>query len=49
MRRVGIAPLYNQGGIRVSFALDTPAAALDRFIAVFPEAYMAAMETSPYR
>jgi len=49
LRSMGIAPLYNQGGIRISFSLRTPAAALDRFIAVFPEAYAAAMEKSPYR
>jgi hypothetical protein len=46
---MGIAPLYNQGGIRISFSLRTPAAALDRLIAVFPAAYAAAMEKSPYR
>ena len=49
LRAMGIASLYNQGGIRISFSLRTPAAALDRFIAVFPEAYAAAMEKSPYR
>ncbi|MBV8422555.1 MAG: hypothetical protein JOZ26_21335, partial [Hyphomicrobiales bacterium] len=49
LRGMGIAPLYNQGGIRISFALRTPAAALDQFIEAFPEAYAAAMEKSPYR
>jgi cysteine desulfurase len=49
LRSMGIAPLYNQGGIRMSFALRTPAAALERFIEVFPEAFAAAMEKSPYR
>jgi cysteine desulfurase len=49
LRAMGIAPLYNQGGIRISFSLRTPAAALDRFIEVFPEACAAAMEKSPYR
>jgi cysteine sulfinate desulfinase/cysteine desulfurase-like protein len=46
---MGIAGLYNQGGIRISFSLRTPAVALDRFLEVFPEAYAAAMEKSPYR
>jgi len=49
LRSMGMAPLYNQGGIRISFALRTPAAALDRFIEAFPEAYSAAMEKSPYQ
>lgn len=49
LRSMGIAPLYNQGGIRISFSLRTPAAALDRLIAVFPVAYAAAMKKSPYR
>ena len=49
LRAMGIASLYNQGGIRVSVSLRTRAAAVDRFIAVFPEAYAAAMEKSPYR
>ena len=49
LRNMGIAPLYNQGGIRVSFSLRTPVAALDRFIEVFPEAYAAAMAKSPYQ
>ena len=49
LRSMGIAPLYNQGGIRISFSLRTPAAALDRLIAVFPAAYAVAMEKSPYR
>jgi cysteine sulfinate desulfinase/cysteine desulfurase-like protein len=46
---MGIAPLYNQGGIRISVALHTPAAAIERLIAVFPDAYAEAMEKSPYR
>jgi cysteine desulfurase len=49
LRSMGIAPLYNQGGIRISFSLRTTAAALDRLIAVFPAAYAVAMEKSPYR
>jgi cysteine sulfinate desulfinase/cysteine desulfurase-like protein len=49
LRSMGIAGLYNQGGIRISFSLRTPAVALDRFLEVFPEAYAAAMEKSPYR
>ena len=49
LRAMGIASLYNQGAIRISVSLRTPAAAVDRFIAVFPEAYAAAMEKSPYR
>ncbi|HKM74116.1 MAG TPA: cysteine desulfurase family protein [Stellaceae bacterium] len=49
LRSMGIPPLYNQGGIRISFALRTPAAALDRFIEAFPEAYAAAMRKSPYQ
>jgi cysteine desulfurase len=49
LRAMGIASVYNQGGIRISFSLHTPAAALDRFIEVFPEACAAAMEKSPYR
>ena len=49
LRSMGIAPLYNQGGIRISFALRTPAAALERFIEAFPDAYATAMEKSPYR
>jgi cysteine desulfurase len=49
LRSMGIAPLYNQGGIRISFGLRTPAAALERFIEAFPEAYAAAMEKSPYQ
>jgi cysteine sulfinate desulfinase/cysteine desulfurase-like protein len=49
LRAMGIASLYNQGGIRVSVSLRTRAAAVDRLIAVFPEAYAAAMEKSPYR
>jgi cysteine desulfurase len=48
LRSMGIAALYNHGGIRISFSLRTPATALDRFIEVFPEAYAAAMEKSPY-
>ena len=49
LRAMGIDSLYNQGGIRISLGLRTAAAALDRFIEVFPEAYAAAMEKSPYR
>ena len=49
LRSMGIASLYNQGGIRISFGLRTPAASLERFIEAFPEAYAAAMEKSPYR
>ncbi len=49
LRSMGIAPLYNQGGIRISFSRLTPEAALDRFTEVFPEAYAAAMDKSPYR
>jgi cysteine desulfurase len=49
LRSMGIAPLYNQGGIRISVALHTPAAAIERLIAVFPDAYAEAMEKSPYR
>ena len=49
LRAMSIASLYNQGAIRISVSLRTPAAAVDRFIAVFPEAYAAAMEKSPYR
>jgi cysteine desulfurase len=49
LRSMGIAPLYSQGGIRVSFSLHTPVAALDRFTEVFPEAYAAAMAKSPYQ
>ena len=49
LRGMGIAALYNQGGIRISVALCTPAAAVERLIAVFPEAYAEAMEKSPYR
>jgi cysteine desulfurase len=49
LRGIGIAPLYNQGGIRISVALHTPAAAVERLIAMFPAAYAEAMEKSPYR
>ncbi len=49
LRAMGIASLHNQGAIRISFSLRTPAAALDRLIEVFPEAYAAAVEKSPYR
>jgi cysteine desulfurase len=49
LRSMGIESLYNQGGIRFSFSLRTPAAALERLMAVFAEAYAAAMEKSPYR
>jgi cysteine desulfurase len=49
LRAMGIASLYNQGSIRISVSIRTPAAAVDRFIAVFPEAYAAAVEKSPYR
>jgi cysteine sulfinate desulfinase/cysteine desulfurase-like protein len=49
LRSMGIAPLYNQGGIRISVSLRTPSMAVDRFIAAFPEAYAAAMDKSPYR
>lgn len=49
LRAMGIAPLYNEGGIRISFSRRTPEAALDRLIEVFPEAYAAAMDKSPYR
>ena len=48
LRSMGIESLYNQGGVRFSFSLRTPAAALERLVAVFPEAYAAAMEKSPY-
>jgi cysteine desulfurase len=49
LRAMGIDSLYNQGGIRISIGLRTSPAAVDRFIEVFPEAYAAAMEKSPYR
>jgi cysteine desulfurase len=49
LHAMGIAPLYNQGGIRISVSLRTPSMAVDRFIAAFPEAYAAAMDKSPYR
>jgi cysteine desulfurase len=49
LRSMGIAPLYNQGGIRISIALRTPAAAIERLIAMFPAAYAEAMAKSPYR
>jgi cysteine desulfurase len=49
LRSMGIAPLYNQGGIRISIALRTPVAAVERLIESFPEAYAEAMEKSPYR
>jgi cysteine desulfurase len=49
LRAMGIDSLYNQGGIRISIGLRTAAAAVDRFIEVFPEAFAAAMEKSPYR
>ena len=49
MRAMGIPPLYGQGGIRISLSRLTPAAAVDRFITVFPEARAEAMAKSPYR
>jgi cysteine desulfurase len=49
LRAMGIDSLYNQGGIRISIGLRTAAAAVDRFIEAFPEAFDAAMEKSPYR
>jgi cysteine desulfurase len=49
LRAMGIDSLFNQGGIRISLGLHTAAAAVDRFIEVFPEAYAAAMDKSPYR
>jgi cysteine desulfurase len=49
LRAMGIDSLYNQGGIRISVGLRIAAAAVDRFIEVFPEAFAAAMEKSPYR
>jgi cysteine desulfurase len=49
LRSMGVAPVYNQGGIRISVSLRTPTAAVERLIAVFPEAYAEAMEKGPYR
>jgi cysteine desulfurase len=48
LRNMGIEALYNQGGVRFSFSLGTPASAVDQLAQVFPEAYAAAMEKSPY-
>lgn len=49
LRSMGIESLYNQGGVRFSFSLHTPPAAVERVAAVFPEAYAVAMDKSPYR
>jgi cysteine desulfurase len=49
LRAMGIHSLYNQGGIRISVGLRTAAAAVDRFIEIFPEAYAVAEQKSPYR
>ena len=49
LRAMGIDSLYNQGGIRLSLGLRTAAAAVDRFIEIFPAAYAVAVEKSPYR
>jgi cysteine desulfurase len=49
LRSMGVAPVYNQGGIRISVSLRTPTAAVEQLIAVFPEAYAEAMEKGPYR
>jgi cysteine desulfurase len=49
LHSMGIERLYSQGAVRFSLSLHTPPAAVDRVAAVFPEAYAAAMDRSPYR